>query len=87
MRVLTLVCRAGFVTNPRQPIFCSFNNVFNRRPASSLPIAPKISVGTLSAVRLRATLAAPPGMKLSRSKSTTGTGASGEMRDTPPQMN
>src|SRR5204863_3738199 len=32
-------------------------------------------------------LAAPPGMKLSRSNSTTGTGASGEMRETRPQMN
>ena len=41
----------------------------------------KFPSGTPSAVRLRATLAAPPGMKLSRSNSTTGTGASGEMRD------
>src|SRR6185503_2413251 len=39
------------------------------------------------AERFRATLAAPPGMKLSRWKSTTGTGASGEMRFTRPQMN
>ena len=39
-----------------------------------------ICVETLRSARLRATLAAPPGMKLSRSNSTTGTGASGEMR-------
>src|SRR5438270_10380738 len=50
-------------------------------------MAPNSSVGTLSAVRLRATLAAPPGMKLSFWNSTTGTGASGEMRETLPQMN
>ena len=50
-------------------------------------MAPKSSAGVASETKLRATLAAPPGMKLSREKSTTGTGASGEMRDTPPQMN
>jgi len=44
-------------------------------------------VGTSKAERLRATLAAPPGMKLSRTKSTIGTGASGEIRATWPQMN
>ena len=86
-RVLTLVCRDEFATNPVQPIFCSINNLCSCFAASSLPIAPKSSAGTSSAVRLRATFAAPPGIKLSRSKSTTGTGASGEMRDTPPQMN
>ena len=36
---------------------------------------------------IAATLAAPPGMELSRSKSTTGTGASGEIRETRPQIN
>ena len=45
------------------------------------------SVGTFRAARLRATLAAPPGMKLSLSSCTTGTGASGEIRRTDPQMN
>ena len=54
---------------------------------SSWPTAPNSSVGTCKRGQLRATLAAPPGMKLSRSKSTTGTGASGEMRATLPQMN
>src|SRR6266568_7876100 len=50
-------------------------------------MTPSKSAEAFSAVKLRATFAAPPGMKLSRSKSTTGTGASGEMRDTQPQMN
>ena len=62
----------------------SFKSFF---AASSLPIAPNNSAGVASETKLRATFAAPPGMKLSREKSTTGTGASGEMRDTPPQMN
>src|SRR6185312_855877 len=55
--------------------------------AASWPTVPNNSVFTRNAVRLRAALAAPPGMKLSRSNSTTGTGASGEMRATLPQMN
>src|SRR2546425_11059492 len=50
-------------------------------------MTPSKSAEAFSAVKLRATFAAPPGMKLSRSKSTTGTGASGEIRDTQPQMN
>jgi len=45
---------------------------------------PNNSVLTSSVLRFRATLAAPPGMKFSSLESTTGTGASGEMRPTSP---
>ena len=84
---LMLVWRAEDFTRPAQPMFCSARIFCSLRPASSLPIAPNSSVGVARETRLRATFAAPPGMKLSRLNSTTGTGASGEMRDTPPQMN
>src|SRR6185436_16776199 len=74
-------------SKPSQPTFCVSNRRFKLAPASSLPIAPSNSVAALRAVRLRATLAAPPGIEFSRSNSTTGTGASGEIRATRPQMN
>src|ERR1700729_1248137 len=41
----------------------------------------------VNSARLRATFAAPPGKDSSRTISTTGTGASGEMRETFPQRN
>ena len=57
------------------------------RPRRRCPQTPSNSVAARKWARLRATLPAPPGMKLSRSNSTTGTGASGEMRATLPQRN
>ena len=87
IRVLMLVVRSKCCSRPSQPTRCSSSRLVNFFPASSRPMTPSASAEVFKAVRLRATLAAPPGMKLSRSNSTTGTGASGEMRETRPQMN
>ena len=48
------------------------------------PMRPTSVARAPSAVILRATLPAPPGMALSRPRENTGTGASGEMRSTLP---
>ena len=53
-------------------------------PASSRPTTDSSLVRAPSAAQLRATLAAPPGRTSSRCHSTTGTGASGEMREASP---
>src|SRR5439155_8043547 len=87
MRVLMLVARSKCCKRPSQWTRCSSSKLASFLPASSRPMTPSKSAEAFSAVKLRATFAAPPGMKLSRSKSTTGTGASGEMRETQPQMN
>ena len=55
-------------------------------PSTSAPARPTMSQDSTKGTRFRATLAAPPGYTASRSTFTTGTGASGEMRDTRPQM-
>src|SRR5438067_1490145 len=85
MRVLMLVVRSKCCSKPSQQTCCSSSRLVIFLPASSRPMTPRRSAEAFSAVKLRATLAAPPGMKFSRSKSTTGTGASGEMRETRPQ--
>src|SRR5881394_3963972 len=87
IRVLMLVARSKCCNRPSQWTRCSSSKLASFLPASSRPMTPSKSAEAFSAVKLRATFAAPPGMKLSRSKSTTGTGASGEIRDTQPQMN
>jgi hypothetical protein len=51
------------------------------RPASSSPTTDSSATRAPSAAQLRATLAAPPGRSSLRSTLTTGTGASGEMRE------
>jgi len=78
---------AGAVDLPAQSTCWLVRSRRSWLAAGSRPTTPNSSVRAPRAERLRATLAAPPGMKLSRSKSTTGTGASGEMRATRPQMN
>src|SRR5881394_1105312 len=87
IRVLMLVARSKCCNRPSQWTRCSSSKLASFLPASSRPMTPSKSAEAFSAVKLRATFAAPPGMKLSCSKSTTGTGASGEMRETQPQMN
>ncbi len=52
----------------------------------SQPTRPMIEMCFVNGATLRATLAAPPGYQVSWLTSTTGTGASGEMRRTLPQM-
>ena len=56
------------------------------RPASSTPTTDSKATRAPRAAQLRATLAAPPGRSSTRSTFTTGTGASGEMRDTSPNQ-
>ena len=87
MRILVVVLRRAEVTRLRQPMRSEASRSRSVLPASSRPITPANSAVPPSAVTLRATLAAPPGMRFSRSKSTTGTGASGEIRLTRPQTN
>ena len=55
-------------------------------PGSSLPTSASSDTFAPSAAALRATLAAPPGRSSLRSTLTTGTGASGEIRDTSPNQ-
>src|SRR5258707_4313097 len=87
MRVFTVVTELSEQRHPSDPTFASESNHFSLFPAPSLPMMLKSSVGTPRAAKLRATLAAPPGMNLSRSNCTTGTGASGEILFTEPQIN
>ena len=53
-------------------------------PAASLPIMPATAVRPPRTRMLHATLLAPPGMLVSLTTLTTGTGASGEIRLTVP---
>ena len=55
-------------------------------PASSSPIRPRISVAAPRLQAFSATLAAPPAVQVSRRMSTTGTGASGEIRVASPDV-
>ena len=87
MRVLMLVARLAQASRPAQLTPSRESNSWSRPASASCPETPSNSVATPRWARLRATLPAPPGMKLSRSNSTTGTGASGEMRATLPQRN
>src|ERR1035437_4533882 len=63
------------------------NRSSNCRPCPSAPVTPRTATLSVNSRTLRATLAAPPGKYDSPVTSTTGTGASGEMRDTLPQIN
>ena len=57
----------------------------SRWPGLSSPTRPRTSTWAPRATRLLTTLPAPPRVRVSRSTSTTATGASGEMRSTFPQ--
>ena len=84
MRDFTVVGRAGSSITPPVASPRSSRVARSRRPSSSAPTTPSSTGSAPSALRLAATFAAPPSVKLSRSISTTGTGASGEMRSTRP---
>ena len=62
------------------------DNSTSRRPVSSVPITDSSCVRAPSAAQLLATLAAPPRRSSWFLKRTTGTGASGEMRETSPNQ-
>src|ERR1017187_1951296 len=62
------------------------NRSSNCRPCPSAPVTPRTATLSVNSRTLRATLAAPPGKYDSPVTFTTGTGASGEIRDTLPQM-
>ena len=55
-------------------------------PSASSPVTERIRVFAPSAAQLLATFAAPPGLSSSSRYQTTGTGASGEMRETSPNQ-
>ena len=67
------------------PLFCSSEESVD--PALSSPAIPQISAPPPKEATLLATLVAPPGIKLSELTRTTGTGASGEILSTLPQIN
>ena len=84
MRVLTVVGRLGSAINcdARMPRCSSAPR--SVAPSASSPVTDNSTGSAPSARRLAATFPAPPSVKFSRSISTTGTGASGEMRSTRP---
>ncbi len=90
MRVLTVVGLPSSATmsdssSPAASI--SRNSPRTRSPARSSPMTPTREARAPSARRFASTLAAPPSRADSRRMSTTGTGASGEMRVTSPHTN
>ena len=65
----------------------SFSRIFlSVAPSASSPTTENSLVFAPSAAQLRATLAAPPALSRSVLNSTTGTGASGEMREASPNQ-
>ena len=87
MRVFTVVGRAPSETASAGTMPSARSASRTRSPAASWPITPTSTASPPRARRLAATLPAPPRWKLWPVTSTTGTGASGEMRATLPQMN
>ena len=87
MRVLTIVGNLSSSIESEMSILPFARSSRSFWPLRSFPIIPMTEVLSTNSRRLRATLAAPPGKKLSPVTSTTGTGASGEIRPTFPQTN
>src|SRR5262245_50823188 len=87
IRVLTMVASAGSRWTAEVSMPVSRSDCIRRAPGGSSPARPITPVAPVSSWTLRATLAAPPGKYDSEVTLTTGTGASGEMRDTFPQTN
>ena len=79
------VRRAGSVKRPSTATPSRTISCFSRWPGLSSPTRPRTSTWAPRATRLLTTLPAPPRVRVSRSTSTTATGASGEMRSTFPQ--
>jgi hypothetical protein len=85
-RVLRVVGRAGSTTSPRAAMPRPSSSPRRSVAAPSSPTSPTRVTCAPSARALWATLAAPPGTLNSRSNSTIGTGASGDIRLTRPTM-
>ena len=85
MRVLTMVSWFAETAPSRTRTPPSRTTSTRRRPLGSSPIQPKSVALPPRAAMLSATLAAPPAVKVSCETFTTGTGASGEMREASPQ--
>ena len=84
-RVLREVRRCGSAKSPASSTPSRLSSWRNRLPGWSSPTNPRTSTWAPRATRLLTTLPAPPSVRVSRSTSTTATGASGEMRATRPQ--
>jgi len=83
--VLSVVGLSGTSRIPSTPIPLSLRRSRSSLPGVSRPTIPKSSTSEPSARRLRATLAAPPGLIRLPWIAATGTGASGEIRSTSPK--
>ena len=79
------VRRPGSVKRPSTATPSRTISWVRRWPGLSSPTRPRTSTWAPRATRLLTTLPAPPRVRVSRSTSTTATGASGEMRSTLPQ--
>src|SRR5450631_124379 len=86
MRVLRVVGRSDTTIMPRVSTAISSKSVRARWPSASPPTAPTKATVAPSARRLFATLPAPPSVNEWLFTLTTGTGASGEIRLTRPQI-
>ncbi len=73
-------------TIPEKSTPAAESKALSSRISASLPQKPACSTLTPRPTRFIATLAAPPGALVVRTERSTGTGASGEMRSTSPQM-
>ncbi len=89
MRVLIVVGREPSLTSEPSAwkLLLSPTELRILSPAKSSPTKPTTHAFAPSATRFASTLAAPPRCVDSRRMSTTGTGASGEIRVTSPQRN
>src|SRR5215475_34911 len=87
MRVFIVVGRAGSAIKLLSLAFNAAKADRNRCASASSPTTPIGVAVAPSATKFDTTLPAPPSASVCRSTSTTGTGASGEIRRTLPQMN
>ena len=84
MRSLTMVPAPANIIAHSTSTCASASSQRSSTPAASLPSRPATAALPPSARTLQATLLAPPGMLVSRTTFTTGTGASGDIRETVP---
>src|SRR5690554_4211395 len=84
IRVLTVVCRPVSLIRPASSIPARSSSARSSAPSLSAPTAPASVHFAPSATTLAATFAAPPSARHCSSTRTTGTGASGDMRDALP---
>src|SRR5579872_5884952 len=86
MRVLRVVGRFAASRTPPASTPSASNISLARVPSASSPTTPTNVTSAPSARKLFATFPAPPSVNVWRPTLTTGTGASGEMRETSPQI-